>query len=293
LFLVRPRPKRNGSRKWQPGARGPGKSPTQAVDIRSHFGSMEQIDLSLFAALPDHSSAVDPHGTVAGAGEAAGAAAGGAVAVPVAVVEQIAVPGDIVPVVGAQKQKLAFARRSVELLAHARSIVEVNREKRKACAAEARAEVSEQKLQVVAASFPSIAPLLGPVRRHRLTRDSADPVAFGGLALAAFVGLKQKIQVGVTRKRLLAAAAKLIENRQCRGLSLMLLNARVFKLAIGPDPRQQICIAYTHEWDESRAMFRRWALPREGLRGCLSAAPVNVMVQRGAIHTRFSIGFAT
>ena len=151
----------------------------------------------------------------------------------------------------------------------------------------ARAD-GDRRLQLVAAALPGASHIIGcSTKRSRLSQESAQPGNFICLSRALNIPLKVNLAAGIKRKRLSCAAAKYVLERQEIGMQTLLENARLHRLS--SPQHEHTFLAYSHEWDEARAYFAKYAQSSKyKFRRTRTGKHVQVMVQRGAVHTFMS-----
>lgn len=180
--------------------------------------------------------------------------------------------------------------------AYARAKQALKRATAKAKSAEIARAGAVSDLALASAVLPGVGQLLGQqVQRKRLhCRNESDPKDYCALALAMFLPLRLQMNVGVNRKRLVAAGERLVQLRQDRALAMLLANARLFRrprLQEARAPRELAVVCYTHEWDESRMIFRRHEqTSTRKLRVTGSGTWEQTLVQRGSVNVCCSTG---
>lgn len=181
--------------------------------------------------------------------------------------------------------KARFARRSVELMQHARQVRAIKDTETKLVAATASAKGANEMVTLIAGVLPGANALLGgAVKRRRFDRTTAKPPDFCALVLAAHIPCRQDLRVGVKRKRLVAAMAKFLQQRQQSALASVLESAkRMGHSASAAGGRPWQAFIYTHQWDESRSYFARNPVYEEiKHKAGFTGQHIEIMVQRGA-----------
>lgn len=150
-------------------------------------------------------------------------------------------------------------------------------------AEKARADKADKDLTEVLASLPAAAGLLGLSRRTnavgrlRVVR----PEHFRVLCLVCHWSWRARLNVGVNRARLLAAARLVLLPRQQGGLKLLLSNAMMLKRACSSNRALFMVATYSHEWDETSSSFWFFGSRKEILNKM--GVGIQVMQQRGAL----------
>ena len=209
------------------------------------------------------------------AGEEEAAAAAQPAADEEAAAEQVVLPD---PLVAGGAGQPCYARRSVELMAHARSVQSKRRLESTLLAAKEAGARSLAKLQLVSRVLPSAGALLGRVRRA----GASQPKDLCALAFAAHWPTSMRGVPGMSRHRLSLVASRIILQRQASGLPAI-LEANIARQSTDDDAF--VVTTFGHEWDETMSKFRTVA--NQGTKSCtiLSSAPssVHCLVQRGTV----------
>lgn len=255
---------------------------------------MDQLDLPPRLSLDDMEDEAHDgsHGGIAGGRAADGfggpvAHGGGSDGEAVAdAVQQLVLPAPLLGAAegGQPEQRLRFPDAHGRA-AYARSVLALQRANARAKRMETSSTEAREDLALVSAVLPGVGQLLGQTTRKRVfNKLDTQPVQYCALALAAFLPTKLKLAVGVNRKRLIAAATQCLLNRQDKGLQLLLANALLF-LKANRRANASIIACYSHEWDESRAIFRQLHSTQTAqLRFTGGGAAEQVMVQRGTLN---------
>jgi hypothetical protein len=143
---------------------------------------------------------------------------------------------------------------------------------------------SKSCMQLCSSLLPGVATLLGEKHREVGRLQNPNPVDVGAIVLAAFNPKLLSHSIGIKAKRVITAVAKLILARQARGIALCKQRARLAKMQETASENSKIVInlAYSHEWDESRAIFAAAkSKTSPGVRQSRAGTPLQTMVQRG------------
>ena len=103
---------------------------------------------------------------------------------------------------------------------------------------------------------------------------------FAVLSRACHLPTKKGVAVGIDRKRLVCAAAKLLSQRQKHGIKNLFGKSRDI-LSAG---QGTVHAAYTHCWDEVNARFKQ-TKPHKKYRGVRATTHKQTIVQRGALSS--------
>lgn len=180
-----------------------------------------------------------------------------------------------------------YARRSVELMQHARDTQGKNTAKRKLVFASSQLESKKRVLDLVSRVLPAAAFLLGQSVQRAHTRKQFKPEDVCALALAAHWPPTMKGSPGMNRQRLTLVASRIIEARQCDGLKVIHANAAEGALMASTCPEVKkvyMVSTHSHEWDETAAKFK--ALATQGTHTSVlshSQSSVETLVQRGTL----------
>lgn len=174
--------------------------------------------------------------------------------------------------------------------AYARSKLAAQRATKKLKVAQASAATAQADLALAAAVLPNVGRLLQKGKRSRvLNKATTKPIHYCAMALGAFLASRQMVNLGIKRKKLIAAAADLVCKRQARGLRLVAMNAAKLKSCADPPSSRQrqpfLVCAYSHEWDETTSVIRRVSCASKyQLRKAFLGVPAHTLVQRGTFH---------
>lgn len=143
--------------------------------------------------------------------------------------------------------------------ANARSTKALKRAVAKASALQDTAKALREDLELASSVLPDVGRVLGRsvAKKRCLTRTATKPLHFCALAFAAFMPAKLKLNVGMQRKRMIAGCAKLVQTRQQRGINRLVANAAALRAARQLGHASFAVAVLTHEWDETRSLFRR------------------------------------
>lgn len=199
------------------------------------------------------------------------------------------------PLANQPAAKRAAAPRFADMRARAafaRAKLATKRATTQVLASRASEAKATSELRLAAALLPGVGRLVGQQRgAKRVLKADAKPTHFCAMAFAGFAPGNQKLAVGVKRKRLVAAMARLVQVRHSRGLQLLMRNARLHKASRPHCLHGFVVAAWTHEWDETRSLFRGLATTTKfNVRAGFAAAPVQTLVQRGRLRLSISPG---
>lgn len=173
--------------------------------------------------------------------------------------------------------------------AYARAGLALKRATAKAKSATAAAANARSDLKIVSAVIPGAARLLGKTvsKKRYLAKTATNARDMCALAFVAFMKAKSKINVGLKHRRLIAAAARLVQDRQALGLQQLVAAAAQHRAQRLPGAQSSTIGVYTHEWDETRAFFRRFSRTKVN-KG--NGVWDQTIAQRGAWHTGLADG---
>ena len=176
-------------------------------------------------------------------------------------------------------------QRSSKLLEFARSELRFIRSHRREAVLKAEAAASSAALDLVVASVPAVAKLVG--RNKSGTNigraKHVQPSSFKLLSRAIHMPLKSRLHLGISHHRFLCAGAKLILNRQREGLSRLLHRSEESLSLPVAGLQRKVHLTYWHMWDEVSCKFRRFASKR--FRSNRMAQHQQTIMQRGALVT--------
>lgn len=201
-------------------------------------------------------------------------------------------PLEIAQEAGRHASRASFPTASSRA-AYARACLALKRSQAKASSSGLAAAAAREDLQLACSVLPQAARLLGrsTAKKRVLVKTARKPVHFCGIAFAIFLPARLKLNVGMNRKRLICAGARFMTSRQTRGLAAIMATAAQSRNNTAPERRPCLIGAYSHEWDESRALFRRFDPKlKAGARVGAFGVHEQTLVQRGTFHINASSG---
>lgn len=178
-----------------------------------------------------------------------------------------------------------YAQRSPELMEKARAVLAAKRSAERLRQSEESRAHAEGVLSLASHALPGVGALLGaqPPVVGRLR--APEPKHFVGLALAAHIPQRIPVKLGVKRKRLTQVVSHIIQERQERGMALLLANGKRLRRSPSEEgPARVLVGVYTHEWDETRSYFKRPPAGTLGVRQSQQGIHVETIVQRGSVR---------
>ena len=194
--------------------------------------------------------------------------------------DQVALPGMLqMP----PRLKANYARRSMELLEHAREVKAARDSASREQASQASLKTYRDCMHGVASLLPGLSGLAGKasVAVGRLKPTSLLPHHFAFICRAAFMKATTNVQVGVKLKRVIAAAARLITDRQQTGFSKMVHNAGRARAHAIEGQHRFVHLTHHHMWDEVHCKFV-WHKNNKFRKGHMNVH-VPTIVQRGGV----------
>lgn len=177
-----------------------------------------------------------------------------------------------------------FARQSAELMAHARQARSDKLKLARITKAERELEEKTRELDMVSKLLPGVGVLLGKQPHPVGKRKDLAAADMCALALVCHQPLSIPMRVGMNRKRLFRVVADVVSDRQASGMDAILATSKECKESFEAQQVKGLIIAtYSHQWDESRAHFRKPAsMENSARRQSQQGAPLQTMVQRGS-----------
>lgn len=232
----------------------------------------EHIDLDGLGPLghaAGSTSAAAPSQSSAGAPPAAPSAPSHAPAAPGASEDPLPLPA------GAEddddceaRPKLSFGWRTQESIAYARARRSIQIASRKEEERKKELEFEKKRISMISNMIPGAARLLGKKSAKQVgrARGPLQPGDFTFLNRGAFASAKTQVNLGVSHKRLVAAAAKALQERQLKALNRFLTRSEqvLAEATMGDDgmPSSRVHASYVHMWDETGVKFKAERNPR-------------------------------